>query len=251
MITTYLLDSSALPDPLQCPETLAALPEGRAEKICRLKHPDARRQSFGAGLLLQYILGQGAKIHYNGFGKPLSAQAVFNLSHSGGYIILSICKDTRIREDGSTCIGCDIETIKAYNRKTAKRFFTETEYRYLESISDTAIQAEHFSCYWTKKESVLKLTGLGMSLPMDCFDVSSSDRPIADIKKLTAWSAVGKDNGHAEEYAKAASLLLHVPLYFKEYRYGGCCITVCSSLDSFAQEISVKKACIGERVVIN
>lgn len=297
MILTYLLDGSVLPDPLECEKQLSCLPKERIEKIYRLKHIEARKQSFGAGLLLDYALrevckicGGEAEIRYNPYGKPLlkamyhscgeplSAQVPFNLSHSGKYIILSILSssDARGQETGGVFIGCDIEQVKKYNPKTAKRFFTETEYRMLEGITDKKAQAEMFFRYWTKKESVLKLTGLGMALPMDLFDVSRSREVFVSQEKTAKWYAAVQEKEKQTEREKqtgkereienkienkiekehtecrqAADILLHTPLYLQEYCYDDYRIAVCSSQNRFAPEFLLKKACIGGHVMIN
>ena len=54
MIVTYLLDTHTLPDPVENPELLDGLPQERIEKIRRLKHTESRKQSLGAGLLLEH-----------------------------------------------------------------------------------------------------------------------------------------------------------------------------------------------------
>ncbi len=258
MIVTYFLDSSTLPDPLECKKELQKLPEERVEKINRLKHPDMRRQSFGAGLLLDHGLRKCGcrkpEIRYNAYGKPYVDQVPFNLSHSGGCIILSTCrKDTEspgnlpIKEtagaDGNTgCeIGCDIEQIqiKKYNPKIAERFFTKAEYQNLQSITDRQLQAELFFRYWTRKESVLKLAGLGMALPMDLFDVTSEEQPAVCREKAAKWFQTARDR-EKPEYRQAETLLLDRQLYFQGYFYENCCITVCSTQKQFQKEIAVQ-----------
>lgn len=84
----------------------------------------------------------------------------FNLSHSGNYV-LCVCGDERV--------GCDIQIIKSYNEKIAKRFFTCDEYNVL-CVSDC--KETDFTRLWTLKESVLKLHGTGISGGLDSFDFS-------------------------------------------------------------------------------
>lgn len=263
MIETYLLDSSTLPDPLAHSGGMAGflLPKERVEKIHRIRHLDARKQCFGAGLLLNYALKQAcgikqaAGIRYNPWGMPYLDPVPFNLSHTGRYVIISIWNAKRQREAGGVslhcaqdaqpaeesmpqdgiCIGCDIEQIKAYRQKTARRFFTQTEYACLEA-ADEQLQAEWFCRYWTRKESVMKMTGLGMELPMDLFDISTSGRLRADRKKVMEWQAALKER-HRPEHGRAARLLLEERVFFKEYSYDGCCITVCSTMGQYASGI--------------
>lgn len=266
MIKTYVLDTSTLPDPADAsngPGTcIDGLPAERMEKILRIRHPDARKQSLGAGLLLNKVLGTlapGAEITYGSYGKPLCAGIPFNLSHTKDAVILSIwdikaaalpALKENIRggpfsksgfsdadfsiEAAGFLIGCDIEQTRPYKPGVARRFFTEAEYRSLEAIKDPQEQAEWFCRYWTRKESVMKLTGLGMSLPMDLYDVRGS-QAATDMAKTVAWYEIGLKKGQVPaEYRQAAAILLNQTLFFQEYRYRNCCITVCSFLNQFA-----------------
>lgn len=252
MIKTYVLDTSTLPDPVDASNgqgtCLNGLPAERIEKILRIRHPDARRQSLGAGLLLNKVLGTlapGAEITYGSYRKPLCAGIPFNLSHTKDAVILSILDIKAaalpaLKEnisgfpDADFLIGCDIEQIRPYKPGVARRFFTEAEYRSLEAVRDPQEQAELFCRYWTRKESVMKLTGLGMSLPMDLYDVRGSQAAV-DMAKTTAWYERGLKKGQVSaEYRQAVAILLNQTLFLREYRYRNCCITVCSFLNQFA-----------------
>lgn len=286
MIVTYLLDIRTLPDPMEEKGILDGLPPERIEKISRLRHPASRKQSLGAGLLLEHGLHQsaafcgdkkqgvyGAEIceklyRYNGkqedrraapvisrgvYGKPYLADSgmsrttqdmfyaiPFNLSHTGRYVIASVmfCGECGMRSDA--VIGCDIEQVKHYNPRIARRFFTQAEYRQLED-ADARQQAELFCRYWTRKESVLKMTGLGMSLPMDLFEISSGSVTVPDQERLKAWREAAEGKAQSEAFGAAEKLLLGSAVYLKEYRYDGCCITVCSTYDRFAPQITAVK----------
>lgn len=241
MIKTYVLDTSTLPDPADAshgPDAcIDGLPAERMEKILRIRHPDARRQSLGAGLLLNKVLGTlapGAEITYGSYGKPLCAGIPFNLSHTKDAVILSIWDIKAAAFPADFPIGCDIEQIRPYKPGVARRFFTEAEYRSLEAVRDPQERAELFCRYWTRKESVMKLTGLGMSLPMDLYDVRGS-QAAADMAKTAAWYERGLKKGQVSaEYRQAAAILLNQTLFLQEYRYRNCCITVCSFLNQFA-----------------
>lgn len=220
------------------------LPAQRMEKILRIRHPDVRKQSLGAGLLLHKVLGTlapEAEMTYGSYGKPLCAGIPFNLSHTRGAAALSIwdCTDTApgagVSKEAAGClIGCDIEQVRPYQPGVARRFFTEAEYQSLEAARDPQVQAEWFCRYWTRKESVMKLTGLGLSLPMNLYDVRGRQAAV-DMEGTLAWYEKGMKKGQVPaEYRQAADILLHQALYFQEYRYRDCFITVCSVLDQFA-----------------
>lgn len=246
MIKTYILDSAALPDPLEEEACMQGLPRERVEKIRRIRHPEIRRQSLGAGLLLENALSQlapDAAITYNPYGKPVCQQAPFSLSHTMGYAMLSIWSGPGqpfATGEAAFSVGCDIERIGLYRPRLARRFFTEAEYQSLEAVEDPQAQAELFCRYWTKKESVMKLTGLGMSLPMDLFDVRGGQVAV-NREKTMEWRGAGlqhrprTQNGSAFQHA--VGILLDRELFFKEYRYLDCCITVCGLADRFAPEI--------------
>lgn len=85
----------------------------------------------------------------------------FNLSHSAD-LTLCVC--------GNEKVGCDIQEIKPYNSKVAKRFFTEKEYNILEKSDDSALA---FTRIWTLKESVLKFSGEGITGGLDRYDFST------------------------------------------------------------------------------
>ncbi len=241
MIRTYLLEYSSLPDPLEQETDMEKLPVERIEKIARLKQPDARKQCFGAGLLLNYVqkkAGAGAQISYNRFGKPFVEGIPFSLSHTEHYVMLSMWEagQYHAEDDGEEVLtGCDMEHLRPYHPKTARRFFTRAEFQNLEAAAGGQEQAELFCRYWTRKESVMKLTGLGMALPMDFFDVRAG-RAVADLEKIKGWNMLQKEERQTE-YTKAAEILRHRQLFFKEYWHDSCCMTVCSTQDEFAAEV--------------
>ena len=97
----------------------------------------------------------------NANGKPfiIESEISFNISHSEKFI-LCVAGDEKL--------GCDIEVIRDYNPKVAKRFFTDAEYKLLEASRDKSYD---FTRMWTLKESVLKFSGDGIPGGLDryCF----------------------------------------------------------------------------------
>lgn len=86
-------------------------------------------------------------------GKPfiVGSDICFNLSHSADKV-LCVCGEGRT--------GCDIELVREHNEKVTHRYFCSEEQMLLEN-------SEHrnadFTKLWTLKESILKLSGVGMS----------------------------------------------------------------------------------------
>lgn len=139
----------------------------RQEAADRIRPGLKRRQSVGAGYLLSLlkdkfsiveepVLLQSGKPVFPGENSPY-----FNISHSGGYVVLVF---------GERPLGVDIESVKGTNLKVAKRFFRQEEYEDLAKKTG-AEQADAFCRMWTGKEAVIKAHGAGLSIPLDSFSV--------------------------------------------------------------------------------
>lgn len=172
----YIADIQTLPEDTD--RLLARLPLDRQEKIARLRFEKDRRLSLGAGQLLQRALcdaGFGetdAVPVLSEYGKPFFpafAGFHFNLSHSGTQVLCAVA---------DTEVGCDIELRGEYKDKLAKRFFHPDEYAALCALPTAEAQAALFFRLWTLKESFLKATGRGLSLPLNEFCICVSDGKI-------------------------------------------------------------------------
>lgn len=146
-------------------ELVASLYEERRNTVKRLKLEGPRIVSISAGLLLQEVIKEELNIDTNDLqfkkgenGKPKleGYDFHFNLSHSGEYVVIVY---------GAQEVGIDIERIKDNNLSVAKRCFLEAENGYINS------DARRFTQIWTMKESYLKLTGEGISVPLNSFEV--------------------------------------------------------------------------------
>lgn len=90
----------------------------------------------------------------------LNSDLYFNLSHSGMYVLCA-CGDEQV--------GCDVQSIKNYNEKIAKRFYTANEYEVLRNSEN---KDADFTRLWTMKESILKYHGVGISGGLSSYDFS-------------------------------------------------------------------------------
>jgi 4'-phosphopantetheinyl transferase len=139
--------------------------ERKARALRYIRNAD-RARCVASGLLLRKICGvtDERQITYGKNGKPYLSNGSmhFSLSHSGGYAILAAADAE---------IGADIEKITAYDGAVAARCFTEEELRWLEEQGGD----EAFFVLWTAKESVMKASGLGFSLPPRSFCVLPVD----------------------------------------------------------------------------
>lgn len=65
-------------------------------------------------------------------------------------------------------VGCDIEKIVDAPLEIADCFFNSPEAEYIAASQD---KNRAFFKLWTLKESYMKMTGRGMSIPLDSFEV--------------------------------------------------------------------------------
>lgn len=123
-------------------------------------------------ILAEYLLQSAETINFEiaENGKPWLKSKLenkpiyFNLSHSGYKALIAI---TSICE-----IGVDVEKQKNMTEleEIAKRFFSQKECNALLALPNSQRQAAFFRI-WTRKEAVIKANGLGMSMPLDKFNV--------------------------------------------------------------------------------
>lgn len=143
----------------------------RRKKTDSFRLKKDRQLSLGAELLLIEALKEWGinpkeiKYHYGANGKPYLTgrqDIYFNLSHSDEAVICAVS----LWE-----VGCDIEKISHINLEVAKKFFCEAEYELIASRKTKESKQKMFFRLWTMKESFIKLTGIGMSMPMNSFSI--------------------------------------------------------------------------------
>ena len=153
-------------------------------------------------ILSRYLHCKTGQIKFstNGYGKPMlpsDTKMEFNLSHSGKFVLIAV-----------TCghkVGVDVEHIRMDmdHEKIARRFFSQAEYNELSVIPHEKKAIAFFNC-WTRKEAYIKAHGLGMSLPLNSFDVSfASNEPAVlratrpDSSEASKWTLLSL-NVHPE-----------------------------------------------------
>ncbi len=144
-------------------------------------------------LLSTYLQIDAAEVHlsYGEMGKPFleghDGDISFNLAHAGGRALYGF---SRGRD-----LGVDLELIREdfTGEDIARRFFSTTEVVALQSVPAELRKDAFFNC-WTRKEAYIKARGEGLSMPLDCFDVSlAPGEPAALLKnhedegELTRW----------------------------------------------------------------
>lgn len=204
MVYVYATDVSHLCDPKEFPEIMEHLPEERKEKILRLARKEDRKQSLGAGLLLQTVLFRYGKnmdeLRYGANGKPEIDGIYFNLSHSHDMVVCAVSE---------RLVGCDVEKIREMKMPVAMRFFTQDEIQHIKEAKD---QEAEFFRIWTIKESYMKMTGEGLKLGLENIEV---------------------------EFDEGVHIFHHgqCDCYIKEYTLEGYRLSVCAKEDAFADEI--------------
>ena len=196
--------------------------EERRKKIDALRFDKDRRLSLGAELILHETLrrygydpAREIKIMRGENGKPYLAGEggiYFNLSHSGEYVMCAVSD----RE-----IGCDIQKITNSDYRIAERFFTSREYEDIAGRETQEQRRDMFYRYWTLKESFLKATGKGISVPLDSFEFIISD-------DVSINQSIDERN-----------------YYFREYPFDDYKAAVCVSdrpCDAEAEEIDLREA---------
>lgn len=103
--------------------------------------------------------------------EPSSTDITFNLSHTNGLALLAVARKRRVGIDAEAVRQeVDIEAL-------SRRFFAQQEADGILELPKEKRTAAFFAC-WTRKESFIKALGVGLSLPLDHFQVSvRADEP--------------------------------------------------------------------------
>ncbi len=105
----------------------------------------------------------------NRYGKPALAlpdlPLQFNLSHSANLVLYAFAWRRHL--------GVDVEYMRSNidYEELARFCFSPLEQEALDSLSQDTKHQAFYNC-WTRKEAYIKARGMGLSLPLDLFDVS-------------------------------------------------------------------------------
>ena len=150
---------------------LSADESGRATRF----HFSAGRQHYIVAhgvlrdLLARYLHCEPSQLDFstNDYGKPalVGHKLEFNLSHSGDFALIAITQECKV--------GVDVERIRPEleRESIARRFFSPNEVSELMALALEQRKMAFFNA-WTRKEAYIKAQGMGLSLPLDSFDVS-------------------------------------------------------------------------------
>jgi 4'-phosphopantetheinyl transferase len=100
-------------------------------------------------------------------GEPAGVE--FNISHSGGRVLLAATR--------GTAVGVDLEVPRpgVEIEELLRRFFSADEFAAWQGLPPT-LRTTGFYHLWTRKEAVVKAVGRGLSLPLDSFQVTFDPR---------------------------------------------------------------------------
>lgn len=193
MVYLYVADISGLSEPMECQELMKELPMERQQKIAQYKQKKSRMQSLGAGLLLNKVLKKHGipvdTLRTDASGKPVVEGICFNLSHSGTHVICAVSQKP---------VGCDIEEVKNAPKQIEGRAFSPEERIHLKELDCDAYNREFYRL-WTRKESFLKMKGIGIRVSLQTLELTGC--------------------------------------YFKEYELPGYQVTVCAEENEFSEII--------------
>ncbi len=139
--------------------------EEKRDKISTIIRSENQFQTLIAEVLLRVILctrfgfqNKSLVFERDLNGKPFISEIPvhFNISHSKNQVAVAVsCKN----------IGVDLEKIRDVNVKLTDRYFTENEKEYI-NVDTTCWQTRFFEV-WTKKEAILKRSGLGLRVELN------------------------------------------------------------------------------------
>jgi 4'-phosphopantetheinyl transferase len=154
------------------------LNECEIEKSRRFYFQKDRQRYIQSHAILRMILGKelgvlpgAVQFTTNPYGKPYIISdgqqpgLFFNISHSQTGLLIALSR-------GIEC-GVDIEYQRDDfpSNEIAERFFSKKEFEVFKALPETQKKEAFFNC-WTRKEAFIKAKGMGLSIPLDSFDVS-------------------------------------------------------------------------------
>ncbi len=129
--------------------------DSRRQKALKMKKRESALHCVGAEICLACALDLPLPLNLKAApnGKPyLDGEQEFNISHSGDYVLCAVDEKP---------LGIDIEKISRMREAVFARIASPLEKAAAEKLSESE-KKEYYCSVWTKKESLLKLTGEGI-----------------------------------------------------------------------------------------
>ena len=152
---------------------LNSLPEPIADTIKRYKNYEDQVLRLAGKLLLKEGFKEYREINntkhldviINEHGKPFIENNTihFSTAYAGN---IAVCI---ISTNGET--GIDIEKLRPVELSLYKEYFTLNEWQYIILAKDTNETYKNFYHLWTRKEAILKASGVGLSILLNTIEV--------------------------------------------------------------------------------
>ncbi len=152
----------------------ATLSANETQRAARFHFSADRNRFIAAHGFLRHALTQyrhckpnQLNFSLNYYGKPAlqDHSLEFNLSHSDDFALVAVTRERKV--------GVDVERIRQgiSSYVIARQYFSKSEVAELEALPLEKREVAFFTC-WTRKEAYIKAQGVGLSLPLESFDVS-------------------------------------------------------------------------------
>ena len=154
-------------------EGYSLLTASRRARVDALVTAQSKLNSMAAGLLLRKFLQitDDAQLNYSENGKPfLPGGQYFSISHSGNWCALAV---------SDIPVGADIEVPRGVSSALIRRCLTHEEQVWC------ADSTERFLQLWTRKESVMKACGKGLTMGLRSISVLPDEDVTADGRLWT------------------------------------------------------------------
>jgi 4'-phosphopantetheinyl transferase len=199
-VDVWRISLDCQPDTVKHLESTLSVDE--SQRAARFHFPTDEERYIVAHGSLRYILSrylssdsEQLTFSKNEYGKPaLNGHSLeFNLSHSGEFALVAVTQEHKV--------GVDLERIRLDMEldSMARRFFSPNEVSELMTLPSEQKEVGFFNC-WTRKEAYIKAHGLGLSLPLDSFDVSLAPNKPAILRatrpnsrEVDRWSLFSLD----------------------------------------------------------
>ena len=182
----------------------STLSADETQRAARFRFPKGRKDYTVAhgslrDILSRYLQCEPRQLSFSidEYGKPRleSHPLEFNISHSGDFALIAVTRECKV--------GVDVELHRQdlEHEKIVHRFFSSNEIAELMALPAEQRITGFFNC-WSRKEAYIKAQGLGLSLPLDSFDVSlTPNEPVIlratrpDTQEAARWSLISLDVG--------------------------------------------------------
>ncbi len=181
---------------------------------------DYNRCILGRGItkiLLAFYTSQKPKeilIDYEENKKPFLRDSSgfnlsFNLSHSENYILIAVGKDE---------IGVDIEKMKNLfeYQSLIDAIFTKEEKNFITKAPEPV---KAFYLLWTRKEALLKATGMGIVNDLNCIACLNGENKVDSAVIVSKKEWLIKSFQISNNYIASVAYLLDKPINFFEFSF--------------------------------